>query len=245
VAHPLRPTASPLAIPPESSDKNNNKRGNTVNIKSIKPWMWVTGGAVVLAIILVVSIFSSLNGIQKDGVNYETQLNAQYLDNQNELGAYISGFYEQVGVANLKSQKMDQILTDAVKGRYDGNASSAQVGRGQLFSAIQEAYPNIDLSVYDKILNYVQAGRTAYKDKQSKLLDMLRNYDNWRKSGLIHSKLVSMMGFPSGALQAHISATVVTGAAAEAQMYVIVLPSDAAKAYQTGTLDPLDPTKTP
>jgi len=28
-------------------------------------------------------------------------------------------------------------------------------------------------------------------------------------------------------------------------MYVIVLPSDAAKAYQTGTLDPLDPTKTP
>jgi len=101
---------------------------------------------------------SSLNGIQKDGVNYETQLNAQYLDNQNELGSYISGFYEQVGVANLKSQKMDQILTDAVKGRYDGNASSAQVGHGQLFSAIQEAYPNVDLSVYDKILNYVQAG---------------------------------------------------------------------------------------
>jgi len=209
----------------------------------MKPWMWITGGILVVLIIAVVSVYGSLNGIQQDGVSFETQLNAQYLDNQNELGSYISGFYEQIGVANLKSDKMDKILSDAVKGRYDSNNTSAQVGNGQLFSAIKEAYPDLgtNLNLYDKILNYVQAGRTAYKNKQSKLLDQLRSYDNWRKSGIIHSMFVRWMGFPSDALQAHLGATVITGAAAEAQMYIIVLPSDAAQAYQTGTLPPLNP----
>jgi len=209
----------------------------------MKPWMWVTGGILIVLIIASVSIYGSLNGIQTTGVDYETQLNAQYLDNQNELGAYISGFYEQVGVANLKSDKMDKILSDAVKGRYDSNNTSAQVGNGQLFSAIKEAYPDLgtNLNLYDKILNYVQAGRTAFKNKQSKLLDLLRSYDNWRKSGLMHSKFVSWMGFPSDALEAHLGATVLTGRNAEAQMYIIVLLSDAAQAYQTGTLAPLNP----
>lgn len=194
----------------------------------------------VVILLLVVVVYSSLNGINKAGVDKETALNAQYLDNQNELGSFISTFYEQLGIADRKSDKLDQILSDAVKGRYEGE-TSAQPGQGQLFSAITEAYPDLtqNLSVYDRVLDTVSSGRAAYKNKQSKLLDMLRDYDRWRTRGIFHKQLVNMAGYPSDGLEARIGTKTVHGDAARDQMYLIVLPSQAAEAYQTGTLEPL------
>ena len=195
-------------------------------------------GAILGALIAgVVGIYGYANSLQQTGVAYETELNAQYLDNQNELSTYISKFYETVGVANLKSDKMDQILTDAVKGRYEGH-TSAQVGQGQLFSAIKEAYPNLDMSIYDRILDQINSGRDAYKQKQSKLLDMLRSYDKWRESGIIQSMLLGKY-FPSEHLEARIGTTVKHGAEARDQMYLIVLTQSTTDAYNSGHLDPL------
>ncbi len=197
-------------------------------------------GAIVAALFLsAIGLYSYANGLQTEGVARETELNAQYLDNQNELSTYISKFYETIGVANLKSDKMDQILTDAVKGRYDGQASSAKTGQGQLFSAIKEAYPNIDLSIYDRILDQIAAGRDAYKAKQSKLLDMLRGYDKWRETGLVQSRIIAAMGVPSNHLEARIGTSVKHGSDAREQMYLIVLTQSTTDAYNSGHLDPL------
>jgi len=194
----------------------------------------------VAVLVIVVVVFSTFNGVQKEGVDKETALNAQYLDNQNELGAFISTFYEQLGIADRKSDKLNQILTEAVKGRYEGE-TSAQPGQGQLFSAISEAYPDLtqNLSVYDKVLDTVSSGRQSYKNKQSKLLDMLRSYDRWRTRGILHKALVGMAGYPSDGLEARIGTKVVHGKDARDQMYLIVLPSDAAEAYTTGTMEPM------
>jgi len=177
------------------------------------------------------------NSIQRQGVTFETQLNSQYLDNQNELSTYISKFYETIGVANLKSDKMDQILLDAVKGRYDGK-TAAQPGQGQLFSAISEAYPQIDLTIYDKIVELINQGREAYKQKQTKLLGMLANYDNWcKRKDIPHVWMVG--GFPSNALEARIGTSVKRGADAREQMFLIVTTKGTQEAYTTGTMDPL------
>ena len=194
----------------------------------------------VAILVIVVVVFSTFNGIQKEGVDKETALNAQYLDNQNELGSFISTFYEQLGIADRKSDKLNAILTEAVKGRYEGE-TSAQPGQGQLFSAITEAYPDLtqNLSVYDKVLDTVSSGRAAYKNKQTKLLDMLRSYDRWRNRGILHKMLVNTAGYPSDGLEARIGTKVVKGDAARDQMYLIVLPSDAAEAYTTGTMEPM------
>jgi hypothetical protein len=208
-------------------------------MSNIKPWMIIVGALLLLLIIGGGSCYGTMNSIQQEGVAQETALSAQYLDNQNELSSYKASFYEQIGVANLKSEKMDQILEDAVKGRYDGN-SSAQPDRGQLFSAIVEAYPDLKgLDIFDKIVDHIRAGREAYKQKQSKLLDMLRAYDRWRGSGIIHSRLVKMAGFPSEHLEARIGTSVKRGAEARDQMYLIVTTADTKKAYETGTDEPL------
>lgn len=177
------------------------------------------------------------NSIQREGVAMETELNSQYLDNQNELSSYVSKFYESVGVANLKSDKLDQILTDAVKGRYDGQGA-ARPDRGQLFSVIKEAYPTLDLTIYDKIIDLINSGREAYKNKQTKLLDMLRRYDDWcKRQDIPHKWMVG--GFPSQALEARIGTKVTRGLEARDQMYLIVTTKSAQDAYNTGVLDPL------
>ena len=72
------------------------------------------GVSVGLVLILVLGLYGKFNGINKDGVKRETALSAQYSDNQNELSKFQSGFYEMLGVADAKSAKMDQILSDAV-----------------------------------------------------------------------------------------------------------------------------------
>lgn len=209
-----------------------------------KSGMIGVGGLIALAIVAAAAIggfmmYGFINSLRSESVAREYALNAQYLSNQNYLSAYISGFYEQLGVAKAKSDKLDQILTDAVKGRYED--SGGFKANGAFFSAIVEAYPDLaGLNVYDKIVDYVASQREGYRGIQDKLLDMLRSYDTWRQDGLIQSKIVSgILGIPSERLEARIGTDVKRGLEARERMYTIVLASQAKKAYETGTLEPL------
>src|SRR5579884_1282735 len=146
----------------------------------------ITVGVILLIIIgSGIGVFSAINSNQKHAVQLETALSAQYLDNQNELSSYISTINETLGVADRASAKANGIIVNAIKGRYQ-NGSSAKPTGGAFFSAIKEAYPDIHwtTALYAKVQDAVIAGRQAYKDKQSKLLDMLRNYDSWRNAGI-------------------------------------------------------------
>lgn len=218
--------------------------GERVRELALKRWVQVIAVLTVLVLIFGVVTYSKFNSLRHTGVDKETALTAQYLDNQNELGSFISTFYEQTGIADRKSAQLDLILSDAVKGRYDKTgltpATPGQTQGNQLISAIVEAYPDLSgLNSYDKILDTISAGRTAYKNKQTLLLDMLRSYDKWRKEGILSTLLIKIAGFPSDSLRAQVGTEFVKGSAAEDKMYVIVLPSDANKAYTTGTLEPL------
>jgi hypothetical protein len=194
-------------------------------------------GAVLLLIVFVVS---GVNGVRNEGIDRETQLSAQYLKNQNEIGTYISTFYETLGIADRKTDKLNAVLVEAVKGRYEGE-TSAQPGQGQLFSAISEAYPDLSTQgdLYDRMVDIIQAGRDGYKNEQNVLLDQLRVYDNWRKKGVFKSMFIRMAGFPSESLEARIGTAVSRGSDARDQMYLLVLPGQAVEAYQTGQLEPL------
>ena len=207
-------------------------------MKKIPVGIIVTAAVLILFVLTGAGLYGWVNGLRSTSVGYETGLNAQYLDNQNYLSAYISGFYEQLGVANLKSEKMDKILMDAVKGRYGEKGFSSQ---GAFFSAVAEAYPDIKgLNIYDKIVDYVSAKREGYRAIQSKLLDVLRSYDYWRQDGIIQSWVVeTWLGVPTGRLEARLDGKVSRGKEAREQMYVIVLADQAADAYKSGRMAPL------
>lgn len=198
----------------------------------------VVGCIFVAMISVALVMYGYVNSLRSESVGHETGLNAQYLASQNYLSSYFSGFYEKVGVANLKSAKLDKILLDAVKGRYDKEGFSSKTA---LFSAIAEAYPDLSgLDAYDKIIDYISSQREGYRANQDKLLDMLRSYDNWRQDGYLQSLIVeSLLGIPSQRLEARIGEVVLRGREARDKMYLIVLTEQTRDAYKSGTMAPL------
>lgn len=187
-------------------------------------------------IITFFTLYGYANSLRTEDVNWSTQLNAQYLSNQNYLSNYISGFYEQLGLVKYKSEKMDQILLNYAKARGEKGAVSQA-----FLAAVVEAVPDIKgLNIADKMLAYVQAGREGYRAVQDKLLDMLRGYDKWRGDGYVQSWIITnVIGAPSERLEARVGDKTLRGKEARDRMYVIVLTSDTKKAYETGTMEPL------
>lgn len=195
---------------------------------------------VALAVFLVIGLFGYINGVRNEGLSMEFGLNAQYQDNQNYLSAFISGFYEQVGIAQAQGDVLQEILLETVKGRYDESGFGSD---SLMFGAIVEAYPEAGvaelLANWGKIQDYIASQREGYRNEQSKLLDMLRTYDNWRKEGLIKHLVVQAIGFPTDNLVARIGDKKVSGPEALEKMYQIVLTQSALDAYESGTMDPL------
>ena len=192
---------------------------------------------VVVGLLSAAGFYGFVNSTRTEGIQYETAISAQYQVNQNELSTYVVSIKEQVGIANLKSAKIDTILRHAVEGRYGEDGFKPN---GAMFSAIQEAYPDMtqNLALFDRIAESVRAGRTEFKQKQDRLLDQVRVYKTFMSDGLVRQFVVkNMLGFPSDNLQARIGAKVVTGKDALDQIQVIVLTTGVAENFSTGTMD--------
>jgi len=210
-------------------------------VKSHKGLVFGIGFVAVLAIILI-SVYGSINSTRKTAVNMETSLVAQYKDNQNELSNYILTFNETLGIADRQSNKLNEILLDAAKGRYDNDTSLEPGTGGAMFSAISEAYPDLTATseTYAKVQDVVISGRVAYKNKQSLLLDLIRKYTDWRNDDIFREFLLdTVIGAPTDNLTVTDAGKTYTGEAALEQISNIVLASDAVEAYESGTQDPL------
>lgn len=193
--------------------------------------------AIVVAVFSGLSFYGFVNSTRTEGIQQETAISAQYQTNQNELSTYVVSIKEQVGIANLKSAKIDTILRHAVEGRYGDDGFKPN---GAMFSAIQEAYPDMtqNLALFDRIAESVRAGRTEFKLKQDRLLDQVRVYKTFMSDGLVRQFVVkNLLGFPSNNLQARIGTKVVYGNQALDQIQVIVLTTGVSENFSTGTMD--------
>lgn len=194
---------------------------------------------IVVFIMLVLSGYSYINNTRNDVVSMESDLMVQYPANMAYLSSYVGGFYEMLGVTNLKSEKMDKILIDSVKGRYEGNGGFSP--NGAFFSAIKEAYPDLSgLNSYDKIIDYSSAKREGYRADQVKLLSMLRNYDNYINSNIVRSLIVkNIFNAPTRRLKVRVGDKEYIGQDAIDKMLQIVLVEGVTESYETGKMKPL------
>jgi hypothetical protein len=191
----------------------------------------------IIAIVLVVLLIGTCTwtGARKGAIRRENALEAQYRDNQNELSSYIAGAREQFSAVLTQTAALERILTEAVKGRYEQNGTP----QGGLINVLREAYPNLgDLSLYNRLVDFIQSKREAYKNVQSKLLDMIREYEDYLSESITRGWALS--GYPSRGLEARVGDKVYKGEAALDQMKIIVLTKEAEKAYESGEDTPLD-----
>ncbi len=195
--------------------------------------------------IFLISMFSYFNGLQKASVEREVRLSRQYETLKTGLDAFLTTAREQAGVTKAQTAAFDKIMLDAVQGRYqgkEGGPTTAQPGSGTLFSAIAEAYPNLDTlnSSYTRILDTISSGRTAFANNQSKLQDQLREYDQWRKSGIINSwVLAHITGVPSQNLVV-VNDSRKTGIEAYDVMAKVITSSTTGGAFNSGKLESQD-----
>lgn len=197
--------------------------------------------AVVIVLLIVgVSFYGSVNKTRDQLIVKEKSLNAQYLSNQNELSTYVLQFKETMGVADAGNDKLNEILSAAISGRYDGNMTPGT--SGSMFSAITEAYPDLTATSasYAKVQDLVISGRNAYKNTQNLLLDKIRDYETWTTSGITRSFMVkNLLGAPTDGLRATVGTQTFKGQDALDKMNQIVLSGEAIKSYDTGTMEPL------
>lgn len=192
-------------------------------------------GSIVSVVTSVMLIFWIFNQVQSQGAQYETDLNAQYVQNSNILSTYVVSFEEQLGVAKLQEGQIKAIITEAVAGQTQVQDIVAP-GKSPLFLAVSQAYPNVTLAQYTQLMNYIVEGRQKFQDGQSALLTDLSGYDHWQHSGVIvQPALLSILGFPSNLLHVEVGGKRYTGAAAEAQMWRIVENPVATAAFATST----------
>lgn len=192
----------------------------------------------VIAVVTAFVLFLVNNSVTNTGNVKEAGLNAQYLDNQNELSACTTKIRETANIAGAQADKFEEVMVEVIKGRYEGREGNP----GTMFSAIVEQYPDLASlsSAYERVHNVVVGCRSDYKNIQTKLLDMLQKYDSWRTG----SFTVRTFGgeYPSNNLVAQIGTDRTRkGQVALDQMYTIVVTKDTVDAYKTGELVPEQP----
>ncbi|MFN8554656.1 MAG: hypothetical protein U0103_24560 [Candidatus Obscuribacterales bacterium] len=139
-------------------------------------------GAVALVLAAGVWAFLTYQGVMNEGLRQEKQIVSLNNSNTIELNQYVASLKEQVGIANVKSAALDKVLKDALSARYNPTQMADPNAKGSFYSAMHEAYPNIDLSLYDKILDFVKAKREGYAVLQKQMQKLLEEFDVWRGS---------------------------------------------------------------
>jgi hypothetical protein len=200
-------------------------------------------GAVIAAGVIgigTVSMIGWASSVKHTGVVMEQGLSNDYQDDQLELDTGVKKIKESVGIANIKFANVDKIIRDGLSGTLAATIDPKTGGRSPFMLALQAAIPNVDASIYDRIIDQDLAFREHFKQTQIIFRDKIRDYQTWRNDGLIQPMFISWMGFPSDNLEARIGTQVVHRQAALDQMKVLVTSVETDTAFQTGHEEGID-----
>lgn len=178
--------------------------------------------------------------IRNEGRRQELTLTAKYKAMQASYGQDRLAFTDQLGIAREKRDAMDQILQNAISGRYN-KPGSPQVDNGKFFSAIREAYPDLSgLNIYDKILDFVGKMRNKFAQDQAQIQEMIAKYNTWRTTGsFLHPLFVGWIGFPSDSLEYRAGDKIYRGQEALDKMGKPIVGSDTNQIFDEGEDKPV------
>lgn len=224
------------------SDSNSDSKARALSSiipKGMIKWI-VIGVVALLLIIMGIALYSTSQSVISEGNKREATLSAQYANGANVLSNCVVQTKQSAGLAVAQSAQLDKILTDAVGGRYDNGGTA--VDSGKLFSAIQEAYP--DLSGLDKtfqlVLATINGCRDDFKNQQTVVLSSVSDFKAWR-TGSWKVRTLGGDKFPDENLSIDILGIKATGPAALKKMSHPIVESTTNKTYQDGTYDAENP----
>lgn len=206
------------------------------------------GGAIIATILVVFVVIPWIVGIAvtNTGNKKQQDLIARYNQTTNVLSDCLVKTKQDVGLVNAQTAAFDKIITNAVTGRYT-EGSTAQPGTGSaLFSAIMEAYPNLDglSKTFQDVMVTINGCRTDLRTSQAEMQKAAARFVQWRDG----SWWVRNFGgekYPNEALIITVNNKNVTGKDALAQMRTLIVVSEAQKGRDSGIIEnpnPFEPT---
>lgn len=130
-------------------------------------------------------LYSTYDG----AVDLETQVKYQYEDLQNVKSNYTLKIQEMVQVNDIYKDDLKEIVESTFQGRYGKDGSKA------MMQWIQERNIDLDPQLYRNLQITMDAGRTEFQNKQTRLLDTKRMYEK-RLAKLISGFALNLMSFP-------------------------------------------------
>lgn len=175
----------------------------------------IVGG---LALIVLAAVGISYISAANYGNSAQVRIHTMYENNQNILASYGQKVAEAVGVTEIATDQMNDLITGANESRYGVEGAQATV------LAVQEAFPNLDSTQYVQIQRIIEAGRNDFQREQTKLVDAKRSYIDSLGS-VVRGSFLSMAGYP----------TINVGYPLGTQDdYPIISTKRASKAFETG-----------
>ena len=155
----------------------------------------ISTGAVVglsfvcLIIVLIIVAATSYISANNYGAGIEAQLNAEYDNNQNILAQGQQKVLEAAQVPAMYKDDFKELIAADIQGRYGPNGSQAT------FQWLKERELNVDAQLYRKIQQLVESYRDEFKNSQTKMIDVRRQYE--AEQGLFWRGMwLRIAGFP-------------------------------------------------
>lgn len=206
---------------------------------------YITVGVIVAIVIALIvtglSIYGTINDARGGAITRENRIVAAYTDNKNELSKNILVINETLGIADRQSEVLNEILSDAIQGRYDGDLEPGT--GGELFSAIAEAYPDLTATTetYAKVQDEVSSQRESFKKHQSKLIDIIQEYKTWTTADLFRTWVLDTFvgGTPTDLMVIREGDRVYRGPDALDKAETIIIVAEVEDIYESGVQEPI------
>jgi len=214
------------------------------NIKKPKVFIPIIAG--VLLIITAISFMSWRVDVRNDGEAKQETVERTHQNAQNSLSTCLDQGRTAAQVTEQEFKQLKEILVEVTSARYvdaegDPTNASEAIGGGQLFSVVQEAYPDIDQSSFQNLQEVVVGCRDAYQNAQDRLFAQIEDFDTWIQTGSLWSQGIHS-SFPTDDLEVVNAATneILREQAALDYMSRVIQVEDARQAYADGELPEQD-----
>jgi hypothetical protein len=142
-----------------------------------------------LFLVMLVVLATSYISANNYGARIEAQLNAELFNNQNILAQGQQKVLEAAQVPTMYKNDFSEIIKADVQGRYGAEGSKATM------QWLKEHDVKIDADLYKKIQQLIEGYRDEFKNSQTKMIDVRRQYE--AEQGLFWRGMwLKIAGFP-------------------------------------------------
>ena len=163
---------------------------NTLNIISVnnnsknmsKTWIIVIALAAVALITGAVLLATGIS-IYNTQASLKNAYEMKVKSNEAEFDNMWKKIQQSTQIADAKKDGFRQIFTEYAKGR-------TAEGQGRMMTWVKETIPNVNLNIYNKVLNIMTGSRDSWTFRQNEAVDIARQYNQnlvtFPKNMLLH-----------------------------------------------------------